>query len=122
MIAVFVVIVVVLMAANATQGVTTEATSTESWVKALDLYTSDWTQMLFIVNNTGVTNTLAYKVHGYAVYGGTGYEVYKDSTVVSASAGSTPVKIANTAYSNVEVWVISGSGATTYTVEYTLKP
>ncbi len=96
-------------------------TTTGSYVKAVDVPTADWEDLFFIVANTGVAQTMYYKAYGYAVYGGTGYEEFVSETSIGTSSNET-IKISNTAYANIEIWVKSNSGATTYQIEYILKP
>lgn len=104
----------------AKQGYTT-GTTTESYVKVLDLATYEWEDMLFIIKNTGTTNTMYYKVYGYALNDGENYEEFIEETSLGTGSIAT-IKLSNTAYSNIEIYVKNNSGETTFNIEYALKP
>ena len=108
-----------LIAANAIQGTAT-GTTTATYVAGADVYTADHEDLLFIIRNTGSDSTMYYKAWGYALNGGTIYEEFVSETALACTT-STTIKISNTAYANVEIYVKDNSGHTTYQIDYTLK-
>jgi len=96
-------------------------TTTGSYVSALSVYTAEHKSMTFLVRNTGVAQTMYYKVWCYALNGGTNYVEYVAETSIGTET-TVEFNITETAYANVVIYVKSNSGATTYNIDYVLKP
>ena len=111
---------VFLIAAVAVQHDTVTGTTTSAYVKALDTVTADWEDLYFIIKNTGSDSTMYYKAWGYALNGGTIYEEFVSETSIACTTATT-IKISNTAFANVEIYVKDNSGHTTYSIEYMFK-
>ena len=110
----------ILIAAVAVQHATVTGTTTASYVKALDAPCADWEDLYFIIQNTGSDSTMYYKAWGYALNGGTLYEEFIAETSIDTT-GQDLIKISNTAYANIEIYVKDNSGHTTYSIEYMFK-
>ena len=72
------------------------------------------------IRNTGVSNTLDYKVLAYGLNGGDLYEEIPASTILGTETTDT-IKIANTAYANLDIQMQKNTTATTYAIEYCMK-
>ena len=96
-------------------------TTTGSYVAALDVETAQHRSCTFLVANTGVTNTIYYKIWVYAKYGGTNYVEYVGETSIGTST-VVEVNVTETAYAEVVIYVKNNAGASTYGIDYILKP
>lgn len=104
---------------NNKQGTVT-GTVADTYAAVLTLQVADYEKILIHIGNIGVSNTLDYKIYGYALNGGTLYEQIPAETILAASTTAS-IKIANTAYSTLVIYLQKNTTATTYTIEYCLK-
>ena len=72
------------------------------------------------IRNTGVANALKYKVLAYANNGGDLYEEVPAETSLGTETTNT-IKIANTAYGNLDIQMVKDTTASTYAIEYCMK-
>lgn len=96
-------------------------TVADSYASVLSIPKFQYYEKIVIhIKNTGVSNTLDYKVLAYANNGGSLYEEIPGETVLGTSATDT-IKIANTAYAQLDIQMQKNTTATTYAIEYCMK-
>lgn len=70
-----------------------------------------------MLKNTGASQTLKYKILGYASYNGTLSDELKAETTVAASTQAATLKVSD-GYEKIVVQIKNGDGATTALCEY----
>lgn len=105
---------------NNKQGTVT-GTVADTYAIALTLHVAEYEKILIHIKNTnGAALTLDYKIFGYALNGGSLYEEIPEETILAA-ATTASIKIANTAYSTIVIYMQKNTTAATYDIEYCLK-
>lgn len=100
--------------------ITTTGTTTASYVTAVDIDMRGRESGVGVIYNTGVTNTMFYKVLGeYAKYakGELNEIVAETSLAVKDGVGDRDFFRLENAYARILVQVKNNAGATTYTVD-----
>lgn len=100
---------------------TFSGTTTNAYVLGFDVQGEGYIHKYIHIENTGGTNAMLYKVYGYPTLTSTYYEVVLAETSIAHSS-SDDIKIANTAYAKIEVWVKWVAAATAYTADWNLIP
>jgi len=96
-------------------------TTTADYVEQQYIPTQEYQQAFIIIHNSSGSETMYYKIYGYAHNGATYYEEFVTEISIAAGASET-IKIANTAYSKMIIYVKQNSGAGTFEISYNVKP
>ena len=95
-------------------------TVADTYATVLTLQVANYEKILIHIKNSGVSNTLDYKIFGYAVNGGDLYEEIPGETILATSTTDS-IKIANTAYATLVIQMQKNTTASTYAIEYCMK-
>ena len=99
--------------------ISTTGTTTGSYV-ATNTNCGDYRATTIMLKNTHGSNTMYYKLWGYAVYGGTSYrELVAEASL--AAGGAIDYENTVEAYGNIAILVKNNSAACTYLLEYCNK-
>lgn len=99
---------------------TTTSTTANDYVESVVIDILGYSQKLIMIENTSITNSLTFKIYGYASIDGIGYEILGDTALV---AGDVYMIEITKAYARIVLSAkstVSGSHAT-FDVDYTLN-